>query len=36
MCFFGHFLNWVASLKKENDVLDFIGGERLHNADNEE
>jgi hypothetical protein len=29
VCCLGYFLNLVASLKDRNDILDFIGGERL-------
>jgi hypothetical protein len=36
VCYFGYFLNWVANLKKGNDVLNFMGGERLHGAGDRE
>jgi hypothetical protein len=35
-CCFGYSSNWVANLRKGNDVPNFIGGERLYGAGDRE
>ena len=36
ICFFGCFIIWVTSLKKRNDLLYFMRGERLYDVSGEE